>query len=261
MQHILDKAIEAVKEAGEFQLRHFRNMPPGSGDAKKLREMVSFVDVESEQMLRESLIRLVPDAGFYGEETAVDRKSTEWIVDPIDGTTNYLSGLAQFSISVALYCEGRPQLGIVYQPATGDLFTAIKGRGFHHNGTKCLKSTPELAIGNALIGTGFPYRSEDLQNKFFKCAKEVLNRSRGIRRMGSAALDLSYLAAGYLQGFWESDLQPYDVGAAILFMEETGIQVTNIEGKAYNPECDRIIVAGFPKVQPILLQSVSRHYS
>ena len=236
MQKLLEKVISLVKEVGEFQMKHFRSEQTGFGEEKIEKEFVSFVDVESEKMLRTSLLSFLPESGFYGEETQADRKPTEWIVDPIDGTTNYLSGLAQFSISVALYKNGQPMLGVVYQPATGDLFSAIKSKGLYHNGKRCRKVDQNLTIENALIGTGFPYRSKDMQKNFFACAQEVLNKSRGIRRMGSAALDLSYLAAGYIQGFWESDLQPYDVAAALLFLEETNVTYTTLDNKAYNAE-------------------------
>lgn len=261
MQELLEKVISLVKEVGEFQMKHFRSERTGFGEEKIEKEFVSFVDIESERMLRSSLLSFLPESGFYGEETKADRKPTEWIVDPIDGTTNYLSGLAQFSISVALYKNGKPDLGVVYQPATGDIFSAIKGKGLHHNGKPCPKVSPDITIENALIGTGFPYRSKDMQKNFFACAEQILNKSRGIRRMGSAALDLAYLAAGYIQGFWESDLQLYDVAAALLFLNEAGVTCTALNNKVYNAENNRILIAGFPSIHAELSKCVTFFYT
>ncbi len=149
----------------------------------------------------------------------------------------------------------------MYQPATGDIFTAIKGQGLYHNNKLCSKVDPSLKIENALIGTGFPYRSKDMQKNFFACATEVLNKSRGIRRMGSAALDSSYLAAGYLQGFWETDLQLYDIAAAKLFLDETGVTYTTLNGKVYNAEKNRVLIAGFPATYVELSKFVNFFYT
>ena len=132
-QEILNRVIDLVKEVGEFQLRHFRSNHAGGGTEKVTNEFVSFVDVESELLLKKELLPLVKDSGFFGEETARETADLEWIVDPIDGTTNFLSGLSLFTISVALYENGQPQIAVVYQPTTGDLFSAVLGQGLTFN--------------------------------------------------------------------------------------------------------------------------------
>ena len=230
------------------------------GEEKKKKEYVSRIDIESEEMLKEGLHKLCPEAGFYGEESEQRRKyELEWIVDPLDGTTNYLSGFDQFTISVALVTEGESQLGVVFRPTTDEFFLAIRGQGARHNATM-LPQQDEHQLSQALVATGFPYRSEDLVDTFFDCAKEVLRSSRGIRRTGSAALDLSYIAAGYLQGFWEPDLQPYDIAAGLLLLSETGCRYSTVGQKPYDIFEDRIFIAGLPGVQQELCAIVERYY-
>jgi myo-inositol-1(or 4)-monophosphatase len=165
----------------------------------------------------------------------------------------------QFCISVALEVAGQTELGVVLRPASGECYSAVRGQGLTHNGQSC-RPGMATSLNNALIGTGFPYRSQDLKNSFFPCCEDILYSSRGIRRFGAAALDLCYLAAGFLQGFWESDLQPYDVAAALLFLTETGVLATNQNGIPYSPYRDRLLVCGFPHVHQQLLPIIARHY-
>ncbi len=258
--HLLNAVIALCRNVGIYQLQQFRNLSPGSGNEKDERELVSVVDVHSEEMLKEGLTRLLPEAGFYGEETGQEGNSAlRWIIDPIDGTTNFLSGLDQFCISCALEVSGRSDLGVIWRPASAESFTALRGQGLHHRGIRCQPANP-LPLKQALIGTGFPYRSADLADPFFSCARDVLYRCRGIRRFGSAALDLAYVAAGFLQGFWESDLKPYDVAAALLFLDESGCCISTELGTAYSPYRDRILVCGFPTVHKELQPLIEQHY-
>ncbi|OMH31807.1 inositol monophosphatase [Motiliproteus sp. MSK22-1] len=260
-QQLLDGVQQLVEETGAYQCSRFRVLPPGKGTRKQVHEYVSEVDLHSEEMLLSGLHKLLPDAGTLAEETGQSgNESLYWIVDPLDGTTNFLSGLDQFSISVSLVQDGSPVLGIVYRPQSREIYRSIKGSGLYLNGKKLLKANPQLALHQALIGTGFPYRSADLASAFFPCAQEVLTHCRGIRRMGSAALDLSYVASGFLQGFWETDLKSYDVASGLLFLQESGCLVTNGQGKPYDMHRDRLLVCGWPAVQPELLKIVKEYY-
>lgn len=260
---LLDQVKILQQKVGHYQLKHFRKLPPGSGDEKAERELFSEVDLNSEKKIKKGLESLIPNAGFFGEETGkngvIDNKNKYWVVDPIDGTTNYLSGLDQFNISIGLIVEGTPVLGSIYRPSSGEFFCAIKGLGAWHGRKKLPKHLP-MPLGSSLVGTGFPYRSPQMQNSFFKCAEEVLNLSRGIRRLGSAALDLSYVACGYLQGFWETDLMPYDVCAALVLLEETGCPYSIFTGNNYNLLEDKSLVAGLPGVYTELKEIINRHY-
>ena len=258
---VLDTGIEIIRKVGAFQLGHFRKMPEGASDMKAVRETVSFVDVESEKMLAEGLLPLVPEAGFYGEESG--KKGSQelvWIVDPLDGTTNYLSGLDHFSISVALVKDGVPVLGIVHKPFSGEIFSCVRGKGVAYNGEVRRPSHPDADVSEALFCTGFPYRSPDIADQFFTAAAGILSLGRGIRRSGSAALDIAHLAMGWYQGFWETDLQPYDVAAGLLMMEENGLVATNERGEAFNMFTDRLLVAGLPNVHQSLLGEVGSAY-
>ncbi len=257
---LLEAVINLCRTVGDYQLQQFRRLCPGSGSEKDEREFVSAVDINSEEMLKEGLIQLLPEAGFYGEETGQEGSAElRWIIDPIDGTTNFLSGLDQFCISIALEVAKRSDLGVIWRPASTECFSAIRGQGLYHQGTRC-RQADLLPLKNALIGTGFPYRSADLADPFFACARDVLSRCRGIRRLGSAALDLAYVSAGFLQGFWESDLKPYDVAAALLFLDESGCETSNEEGLPYSPYRDRILVCGFPGVHSELQLLVGKFY-
>ncbi len=253
--------IEALcREAGAFQMQHFREREPGWGDEKEEKNYVSYIDVETERMLKHGLLAICPNAGFYGEESERIRNDTlEWVVDPLDGTTNYLSGYEVFTISIGLAQQGEPALGVVYRPFTGDCFSAIRGQGARKNG-KLLPKRPTMPISKALIGTGLPFRSPDLVESFFACVKDVMRVCRDIRRPGSAALDLSYVAAGYLQGFWEQDLQAYDVAAALCILSECGCRYSTLGGKPYDMFADRVFITGVPGVHDELCEIVSRNY-
>lgn len=259
---LLDPVVALIRQVGDFQMSRFRTLAPGGGEEKQKRDLVSEVDLASEKMLLESLQSLLPGAGVFGEETGRSgNQERMWVVDPLDGTTNYLSGLDQFCISVALVEQGRPVLGVVFRPASGELYSALRNGGLRHNGELTPRIPDELRLAEAVIGTGFPYRSHDLVKPFFACAEEVLGECRALRRFGAAALDLSYTAAGFLQGFWESDLQPYDVAAALLFLEEQGCVISNSKGQPYDMYNDRVIVCGSPTVHGELLEIVSRLYA
>ncbi|SHI40106.1 myo-inositol-1(or 4)-monophosphatase [Rubritalea squalenifaciens DSM 18772] len=262
MQAILEKALEAVQAVADFQLKHFRAMPVGADNIKSLRETVSFVDVESEKILQDALLPLIEEAGFYGEESGkTGSQDLVWIVDPLDGTTNFLSGNDHFSISVALVKNGKPILGILCKPFSNETWTCIKGEGVFYKGEKTSKVSENLTEKDALFVTGFPYRSSDVAPSFFACAAEVLTLGRGIRRTGSAALDVTNLSCGWMQGFWETDLQPYDIAAAMLFAEENGCIVTNHQGGEYDIFSDRLMVAALPAVHAALLETIQKHYA
>jgi myo-inositol-1(or 4)-monophosphatase len=254
--------VRLIEETGLFQISHFRRQPIGFGEEKALRELVSFVDIESEKMLSKGLSQILPEAGFYGEESGFSgNRDLCWIVDPLDGTSNYLSGLDHFSISIGLVEKGKTIAAAIYRPASQELFTALKGAGLYRNGKKMTPFQGQFALKDALVGTGFPYRSKDLRPAFFECADDMLNRCRGLRRFGSAALDLSYTASGFFQAFWESDLEPYDVAAGVLFLEEQGLICSDHKGGEYDIFKSRILVAALPQVHAEVLNCVNTAYA
>lgn len=257
---MIESMERAARAAADFQLTEFRKRSPGWGDAKAARDFVSFVDIESERIIRRVLDEALPGAAFFGEETEQRLgPDATWIVDPLDGTTNYLSGYEHWSISIALRRAERITAGLVFKPTTGELFTATEGGGAFRNGTRMETAEP-MDPADALICTGTPYRSPETTDAFFAVVRAVLSSCRDLRRTGSAALDLAYLAAGYFQGFWEIDLQPYDLAAGLLFLSETGHPSSNFAGTTYDPFHDRGFVAGRPGVFEVLRRAVEEHY-
>ena len=260
LHSVLENVKSLVRKTGEYQKEEFRSFHHGSGNEKVEREFVSHVDVESEHLLRHGLKEILPEAGFFGEETVQSRGHRyTWVVDPIDGTVNYLSGMDHWSISIALLVDDVPQLAVVLKPSNDEVFCAIRGLGAYHNNQR-LNEVPRLPLKMSLIGTGFPYRSPDTKSSFFSCAEEVLYASRGIRRLGSAALDLCYVAAGFLQGYFEVDLQAYDVAAALLLLDEAGCRVSDFSGRPYRLFESRTLVTGFPGVYDELQPVCGSHY-
>jgi myo-inositol-1(or 4)-monophosphatase len=256
----LSQVKSLVKQVGAFQLKHFRSTEAITVE-KAMNELVSFVDETSEQLLFKGLTEIYPDAAFWGEEGGQRGEADwTWLVDPLDGTTNYLNGLDQFSISVALMYKGVTQFGVVYRPANDELFHAFRGEGFYHNGDLVSNDFSKLSLPSTLMGTGFPYRSPDLHESFFKASADLMTQCRGFRRLASAALDLCYLSCGWLQGFWESELQPYDVGAGLLFLEEAGLKATNHLGEPFDLLSDRVFVAAPMEIHEELQIIIQRAY-
>lgn len=257
---LLTAMIAAAREAGAFQLSEFRCREPGWGDTKAAHDFVSFVDVESERRIKAELVQALPEAAFYGEETEQRRGAKyTWIVDPLDGTTNYLSGLDHFAVSIALWEGDKPKLAVIYKPTTAELFTAVDGQGAWRNGVILAQAAP-MVCESALIATGTPYRSPDTAQAFYHALDQVLKKFRDVRRCGSAALDLAYVAAGFFQGFWEVDLQPYDVAAGLLLLKETGHPYSTFHGSSYDPFQHRSLVTGRPGVYETLQRQVAAAY-
>lgn len=263
----LDNLIQLIPQiknflpiVGSFQIENFRTNLLQGGQAKGPNDFVSNIDIESEKLIKTELEIIFPKAGFFGEETGMTKmQEWMWVVDPIDGTSNYLSGIDQFSISIALSFQNKPVLGVVYKPMTKECFWSVKSQGFYHDEKRIIPHNNFL-LKDAIIGTGFPFRNYDTVDYFNGTVKDLLAKSRGIRRMGSAALDLAYTACGYFQGFWEIGLQPYDVAAGLLFLEETNCICTNFNGNTYQLFDDKSIVCGLPKTYEDLLKIVQNNY-
>ena len=271
---LLKEMEKAARMAAAFQLSEFRTRPPGWGDSKAARDFVSFVDLESERMIRGVLDRALPGASFYGEETekTVGQDYT-WIVDPVDGTTNYLSGYDHWCVSIALYrmaasrdagldktAMGTMQAGLILKPTTDELYTATRGGGAFRNGIR-LETATGLDPAQALIVTGTPFRSPDTVDSFHRTVRRVMSLNRDIRRTGSAALDLAYIAAGFFQGFWEVDLAPYDAAAGLILITETGQSTNDFAGRPYNLFRSRGLVAGRKGVLEPLASIVREEYA
>ncbi len=257
---IIENLKKITESVGRFQLEHFRIDAQGAETEKKVGEFVTQIDIESEKRIEEFLKNIYPQVGFFGEESGKKNLSDwVWVVDPIDGTNNFISGIDQFSISIALQHKEKAVAGIIYKPFSHEAFYAIKDQGAFYNGKPLTKHKP-YDFSKAVIGTGFPFRAMHTYDSFSKTMKDCLTHARGIRRLGSAALDLAYVAAGFMQGFWEVALEPYDVAAGLLLLEETGITYSNFNGDPYDSYKHQTLVAGMPNVYENLLTLVKQNY-
>lgn len=251
-------AAEIAREAGDLARRRRSEGVALAATKSTLADIVTEADREVEQLIRERLRVELPDDGFLGEETGAERGSSgrTWVVDPIDGTVNYAYGIPGYSISIAVV-EGEPDperwqnlAAAVYAPALGELFTAVRDEGAWLDGTRLAVNTETPA--GALLGTGFGY-DPSTHDGDLATVRRVMAMARDVRRMGSAAIDLAYLAAGRLDGFFERGLKPWDFAAGALLVEEAGGVVTRLD-----PGVDRpMLVAGSPDVHCRLCELIT----
>lgn len=240
-------AADAALAAGALQRRYFRSALTIS---KKGRiDLVTEADVAVEREIQSRIHARFPDHAFLGEESGAssssDGASHRWIVDPIDGTTNFAHGLALFCVSIALEIDGQVAVGAVYDPMADELFTAERGQGARLNG-RLLRVTTEAELVNALLVTGFPYAPGDRRAEQLEVFAALLAEAQAVRRLGSAALDLCLVAAGRFDAFWEQGLQPWDVAAGALIVQEAGGLVTSYDGAAFDPFARQIVASNGP---------------
>lgn len=228
-------------------------------DFKGEVDPVTHVDHEAEEAIRRIINAARPDDGWLGEESGGDRwdQGRVWICDPLDGTVNFLHGLPQVSVSVALWEDGAPLVGVVVDVARDETFAAAAGRGATLDG-RPIRVSEIIEPARALIVTGFPYDRQTHAAAYLPAVGAVLSRYQGLRRLGSAALDLCWVACGRLDGYWEYKLKPWDAAAAMLVVEEAGGFVTDMAGNTH--DLDAIgMVAGNPIIQPDLRMTVAPH--
>ena len=227
-------AIEAAVAAGRIQRRYFRQ----TIEVRKKGpiDLVTAADLEVERSFRELIGTRFPSHVVLGEEASTDSGAPDagaapqhrWIIDPIDGTTNFAHGLACFCVSIAFEVDGRLELGVVYDPIADELFTAERSEGARLNGIR-IRVSGETRLIDALLVTGFPYTIAERRRRQVDVFSAFLGQTRGVRRLGSAALDLCYVAAGRFEGFWEEQLHVWDIAAAVLIVEEAGGRVTDYQ--------------------------------
>jgi len=220
-----DAAVSAARAAGEVLLRYWNTRDTITPSRKGAGDFVSDADVEAEKSLRENLLSERPGDGWLGEESGeVSGTSRRWIVDPLDGTTNFLRGIPHWAVSVALEEDGELVLGVIHDPVKGETFQATRGEGAWMNGTPLVGSSTET-MSDALFGTGLPFGAMAHIDDHAEDLRRLLPQCAGMRRMGSAALDLAYVAAGRLDGFWERKLQLWDIAAGLVIAREAGLRV------------------------------------
>jgi myo-inositol-1(or 4)-monophosphatase len=241
-QHYLDVAVGAALTAGRYQRYRFETLL--DVDMKGDKNLVTEVDRESERLIVERLLASFPGHDIVAEEGEYPQSGApfRWIIDPLDGTTNYAHSFPWFCVSIGLEADGELAAGVIYNPISDELFTATRGGGAFLNGRR-IQVSARAPLRNTLLGTGFPYDCASHPANNFANFIAFQKAARGIRRAGAAALDLAYLAAGRLDGFWELKLKPWDVAAGVLLIREAGGTVTAFDGSDYDVFNDSILAS------------------
>jgi myo-inositol-1(or 4)-monophosphatase len=256
MQPLLNIAVRAARRAGEIITRGMNRVHRLEVRSKGQNDFVTEIDLAAERDIVETIRKHYPDHAILAEEGGQSGDSEfVWIIDPLDGTTNFLHGYPQFAVSIGVQRRGRMEHGVVYDPLRQELFTTSRGEGAQLDGRK-IRVSSHIGLEGALIGTGFPYRTNlHWIDNYMAMMKTVMQQTAGIRRPGSAALDLAYVAAGRLDGFWEFGLSPWDTAAGTLLITEAGGLVGTLAGGEYKQEGH--ILAGTPKVYAPLLEALA----
>ncbi len=261
MHPALTIAVKAARRAGHIINRASTDIDLIKVSSKRQNDFVTEVDKAAEAAIIEVLREAYPDHGILAEEsgTTAGRGESEfqWIIDPLDGTTNFIHGFPQFAVSIALAHKGQIQQSVVYDPTRNELFTASKGRGAFVN-DKRIRVTRRDKLDGALIGTGFPYRVWDHVDAYLAIFRDLMQKTAGLRRPGAASLDLAYVACGRLDGFFEIGLSPWDMAGGALLITEAGGLIGDLTGEGGWLHGGNI-VAGTPKVFAQLLQTIEPH--
>ncbi len=230
---MVNVAVKAARAAGAIINRAALDVESVRVSQKQVNDFVTEVDHASEQIIIETLLGAYPGHAIWAEESGRVHGAQDsefvWIIDPLDGTTNFIHGLPVYCVSIALAVKGKVEQAVIYDPSRNDLFTATKGRGAYLNNRR-IRVSKRTRLQECLIATGFPYRPEDDINTYLRLMGDMMQRTAGLRRPGAAALDLAYVAAGFTDGFFELGLQPWDVAAGSLLITEAGGLVGNFSG-------------------------------
>jgi len=258
MHPMLNIAVKAARRAGTIINRAAQNLDILTVTQKTANEFVSEVDREAEQAIIKILLAAYPSHSILAEESGqAGRSEYQWIIDPLDGTTNFLHGFPQYAVSIGLMHKGVLTQGVVYDPTRNDLFTTSRGHGAYLNDRR-IRVSKRRQLDQSLIGTGFPFREFTLADDYLRIFRDMIRNTAGVRRAGSAALDLSYVAAGRLDGFWEFGLKPWDMAAGVLLITEAGGLVGDLEGNDKFMASGNL-VCGNPKIFVQLLQNIASH--
>jgi myo-inositol-1(or 4)-monophosphatase len=257
MHPTLNIAIRAANAAGDIIYRYLEHVDKLVVSSKAQNDFVTEVDKQAEQEIISVIRKAFPDHSIKAEESGEssgNQSDCQWIIDPLDGTTNFLHGFPQFAVSIALKEKGRLTQAVVYNPVSQELFTATRGEGALLNNHR-LRVSKRKSLDGALLGTGFPFRQQEHLDVYLETFKALFPMTAGIRRPGSAALDLAYVAAGRLDGFWEIGLSEWDMAAGALLVHEAGGLLSDFSGGHEYLESGNII-CGNPKVFKQMLQKI-----
>lgn len=257
MHPMLNIAVRAARNAGELINRSADNVGKLQINQKGKNDFASEVDRIVEQEIIKIIRNAYPTHAILAEESGsyAGNDDFTWVIDPLDGTTNFLHGFPQFAVSIALKHKSKIEVGVVYDPTRDELFTAARGSGAMLNNRK-LRVTRQSNLKGALLGTGFPFKKQQHLDAYLDMFRALFTDSAGIRRTGSAALDLAYLAAGRLDGFWEIGLHEWDMAAGAILIQEAGGVITDF---SFNDQylTSGNIIAGNPKMQQLIYQKIN----
>jgi myo-inositol-1(or 4)-monophosphatase len=258
VQPLLNIAVRAARRAGEVIIRSLNRLESLTVASKGRNDFVTEVDHAAEHEIISTIRRHYPQHAFLAEESGASGESdTVWIIDPLDGTTNFMHGFPVFAVSIACQIKGRLEHAVVYDPMRGELFTASRGAGAHLENHR-LRVSKARTLEGSLLATGFPYRADSQHaDAYFAMLKAVSQHAAGVRRPGAAALDLAYVAAGRVDAFWEFGLSAWDTAAGTLLVQEAGGRIGTLTGGEYRQQGH--IVAGTPKVYTALLEVIAPH--
>ncbi len=258
---MLNVAVKAARAAGAIINRAALDVESVRISQKQVNDFVTEVDHASEAAIIETLLTAYPSHGIWAEESGKTHGAKDadnvWIIDPLDGTTNFIHGFPVYCVSIALAVKGKVEQAVIYDPSRNDLFTATKGRGAYMNERR-LRVSKRIDLRQCLISTGFPFRPGDNFNNYLRMMAEVMQRTAGLRRPGAAALDLAYVAAGFTDGFFETGLSPWDVAAGSLLIAEAGGLIGNFTGDSDFME-QKECVAGNPKIYGQLVAILGKY--
>ena len=255
MHPMLTIAVRAARSAGNIIIRSMARLDSLTIKVKDRNDFVSEVDREAEDEIIGILRKAYPNHAILAEESGLTSGDEyQWIIDPLDGTTNFLHGFPQFAVSIALRHRRRMEVAVVYDPLSQDLYTATRGSGATLNDRR-IRVSSRHSLEGALLGTGFPFRAQHHLDTYLDMFRALFPQSAGIRRAGAAALDLAYVAAGRLDGFWEIGLSPWDMAAGLLLIQEAGGLSSDFSGGHNHLEHGNM-VAGNPKVFAEILKTI-----
>ena len=258
MQPLLNTAVKAARKAGDLIARYSNRVDTIRINAKNRNDLVTEIDQQAEQEIIAILRKAYPDHSILAEESGGDRDADHvWIIDPLDGTTNFVHGFPHYSVSIACLYKDRIEHGVIYDPSRQELFTASRGNGAQLDGKRIRVSNCRSLTGS-LVATGFPFKTPAIVDTYLDLFKSVFIESSGARRAGSAALDLAYVAAGRLDGYWEIGLKPWDMAAGALLVQEAGGLISAFNGSdqyLFNES----VVAATPRVHGQLLDKIHPH--
>jgi len=260
LSDLVTQVCTIAKEAGSFIKKERYTFSENKIETKGLHDLVSYVDKESERLIVQKLKLLLPEAGFITEEKTIEKAGEiyEWVIDPLDGTTNFIHRIPAYCVSIALTKHRIPILGVVYEINQDECYYAVDGGGAYLNQKQIYVSTAQT-LSASLLATGFPFYKFEYQDEYINLLKYLMQQCRGIRRIGSAALDLAYVASGRFDCFFEYNLNDYDMAAGLILVKEAGGNLFDFEGG--NKMLDqRSVIAGNEHVSRLVLDAVQQYF-